>query len=130
MHSTLFMAIVTNGIAITLMAVLLLSTTKARRVHLVDDRLFGVLVILTILQSVLEVTSFMFDSKPGELNYYLNCIFNTLLLMNNGAFPFIWTIYADYKMHGSRERIKKIYPFSAIFLTIDSSPPPLYLFCS
>ena len=118
MNSTLFMAIVTNGIAITLMAVLLLSTTKARRVHLVDDRLFGVLVILTMLQSFLEVTGFMFDSKPGELNYYLNCIFNTLLFMNNVAFPFIWAIYADYKMHGSRERIKKIYPFVAIPMVV------------
>lgn len=111
---TLYMALVTNGIAVVLLLVLLLSSSKERRVRLVDDRLFEVMVLLTVLQCILETVGFAFDGREGEISYYMNYIFSTLCFMNNSAFAFIWAAYSDFKMYGDKTRLKKYYPFVAI----------------
>ena len=114
MGTELLTVFVANSIAILMLVVLLLSSSKERRVRLVDDRMFEFMVMLTIVQCIVESVGFFFDGRAGEISYYMNYFFSALCFINNVAFALLWAIYSDYKMHGDRMRLKRYYPFVAI----------------
>ena len=104
--------LITNGIAVLLLLVVLLSMKKPLRHSLPEEKMYYAMVFLNILQCFVEVAAFWVNGKTGYRN--LSLALNVILFSNSIIFAFLATIYADYKLFADMKRIKRIYPFVAI----------------
>ena len=91
------------------MAALLFGGRFYAKKMLFDERLFCVMVYLTIAQCTIEVLSFLIDSRLFPGARALSVILNTLLFFNCIVFVFSWTVYVDYKLFGNIKRIFRVY---------------------
>ncbi len=104
--------LITNGIAVLLLLVVLLSMKKPLRHSLPEEKMYYAMVFLNILQCFVEVAAFWVNGKTGYRN--LSLALNVILFSNSIIFAFLATIYADYKLFADMKRITRIYPFVAI----------------
>lgn len=101
--------IITNITGVVLMAALLFGGRFYAKKMLFDERLFCVMVYLTIAQCTIEVLTFLIDSRLFPGARVLSVILNTLLFINCIVFVFGWTVYVDYKLFGNIRRILRLY---------------------
>lgn len=92
--------------AIFSLTALLISVYYKEEVYSYSNRIFKALVMNMILILSLEVLSWAFDGVNTQIAYVLNYGFNFLLIIFSLGVPGFWASYIDYKIHGSRERIK------------------------
>lgn len=102
---------VANGAAILLLLILIISASKNHKKIFSDEKIFFTMVTITIIQAVIETITFMVDGVNDPTFIFISWLSNTLCFMLNICFAFVWTIYTDYKIFASKERIKKIYPY-------------------
>jgi len=81
---------------------------KSREVTLsTSGKIFNRLIWVNIYMLILEILSWQFDGKLGNLNYILNYGSNMLFAWSTPLITCVWISYIDYHMHGSYERLKK-----------------------
>ena len=105
---------IANGTAILLLLIILFSSKKALRQGLFEEKIFFAMAILNIFQCFIESAGFFLDGKIGYGYHTLLILLDNILFINSGIFAYSWTVYADYKLFGDIERIKRRYPFVAI----------------
>lgn len=79
-----------------------------RKNRLTDEKLFMLMVNVLLFQTVLEMFVFAIDGKLFWGARTLNVIGNGIYFILNMVLPFAWVLYADYKVHGSNIRTKKV----------------------
>lgn len=81
------------------------------------------MLAMTIIQCVTESAAFFVDGNNFAGLREVSLVLNSLLYINNILFSFAWTVYADFKLFGDNQRIKKYYGFvgiPALLVTIGS----------
>jgi diguanylate cyclase (GGDEF)-like protein len=101
---------IVNGIGIMMMVMLRISARHSFARVDFAGRIFHSLIWATMILCALETASFYIDGKSFPMGRPLNLLLNALLFLFNAAFSFSWTMYVDYKLFGSAERIRRIYP--------------------
>ena len=83
-------------------------------------RLFRRVVLANLVVLLLELLSWHFDRRPGEVNRLLNYTFNWLFIWLNPLVPCLWASHIDYRIFGSRKRLKRrlFYGHLMIFSTM------------
>ncbi len=101
--------IITNVIGVVLMTAVLFGGGFYAKKMLFDERLFCVMVYLTIAQCTIEVVTFLIDSKLFSGARMLSVFLNSMLFINCIIFAFGWTVYVDYKLFANMKRIVRLY---------------------
>jgi diguanylate cyclase (GGDEF)-like protein len=88
--------------------VVILGAMQARRSAMsFGGKLFRAIVVTTLAMLVLEMLSWRFDTRPGEVQRVANYAFNWLLLWLSPLTVSLWASYIDYRIHGSAARLKR-----------------------
>lgn len=74
-----------------------------------SGKLFRRLILVTVYMLALEMLTWAFDRKPGQLNYYANYFFNALFAWSQLLVVAAWLCYFDYQLFTSFERLKRRY---------------------
>ncbi|MCK5388099.1 MAG: hypothetical protein KAJ22_02340, partial [Candidatus Izimaplasma sp.] len=84
-------------------------------VYSFSTKMFKVILITNLIMLVLELLSWSFEGVSGQLAWYLNYIFNFILVLLTPIIACFWASYIDHKIFNSLDRIKKrhhyLYPF-------------------
>ena len=99
--------ITANEVGLMLMLILLLHMRGRTRSVLLCDRIFRAMVYLTAVLCVLETASFLVDGRKFPLAWLLNIVSNGLLFALDIVFAYIWVLYADFRLFGSRARLRR-----------------------
>jgi diguanylate cyclase (GGDEF)-like protein len=70
-------------------------------------RLFGLIVAVTILMTLTEVGSWVFDSRPGPTQRMLNIAANWIYGWLTPLSGVLWACYLDFQVFRSRERLRR-----------------------
>lgn len=101
-------AILTSNIfGAMIITIVLISSEKARKSSLPDEKLFNALAISVLVLCVTEAFSFVVDKAqfPGAIIFIR--ISNSLLYMLDLLPSALWLAYVDYKVYESREHLIK-----------------------
>ena len=96
-----------NGIAITLLLVLLFSANRVSNHVLLDAKMFYRMLLCNLFQCIGEIIAYAIDGRGTSGFRLLALLVNAGLFIFNILFAYLWVVYADYKIFGDVERIKK-----------------------
>jgi diguanylate cyclase (GGDEF)-like protein len=71
----------------------------------VQDKMFRNFIIINMLMLVVEISSWVFDNKPGYSNYILNCITNLLLYIIGNIPCLYWALYINYYIYQDEDKL-------------------------
>lgn len=117
-----------NGVGAVLMIILLISSRMHTRSIFLDEKIFVLMVCLTLSLCVTEAASFAIDGRMFPGSRLLNRLLNVILFTANLGFSFIWTVYVDYKVYGDRNRLRKRYVWIGLPAAITMAMSVLNLF--
>ena len=117
-----------NGVGAVLMIILLISSRMHTRSIFLDEKIFVLMVWLTLSLCVTEAASFAIDGRMFPGSRLLNRLLNVILFTANLGFSFIWTVYVDYKVYGYRNRLRKRYVWIGLPAAITMAMSVLNLF--
>lgn len=105
---------IANGLGAALMLILIFSNRRKVRTVFLDEKLFLTMCILDLLMCLLETLTFVIDGRafPGARGLIL--VSNAALFATNSLFSFSWVLYADYKLFGRLDRLRRIYPLVSL----------------
>ena len=106
--------LVADGIGAVLMLVVIRHFGRNSRSRLLGDALFMLMAYLTGALCVLEAAAFLIDGRLFPLAVPVNYVLNMLLFTCSVLFSYTWTLYSDYRLFGSRERLRKRGPWIAL----------------
>ena len=111
-----------NIFAIIILITLLVVIYLTRDTINIKSRLFRVMIFATIIMNILEILSWSFDGKQGDLNYFLNYSFNFLFTALNTLVVGLWACYIDYLISKDHKTLKQNwYYFLPLFIMITLS---------
>lgn len=96
-----------NIFAIIILISLLVVIYLTRDTINIKSRLFRMMILLAIFMNATEILSWIFDGKPGNLNYFLNFTFNFLFTAINLVVVGLWACYIDYQIFRDYEKLKQ-----------------------
>lgn len=117
-----------NGVGAVLMIILLISSRMHTRSIFLDEKIFVLMVWLTLFLCVTEAASFAIDGRMFPGSRLLNRLLNVILFTADLGFSFIWTVYVDYKVYGDRNRLCKRYVWIGLPAAITMAMSVLNLF--
>jgi len=94
--------------ALFILLLLYINIHKQKQKILLQDRLFKIAVILNFCMIIIELLSWIFDKKPGQINLVLNTTFNLLLFvfaLTGGIFGYL---YANLQIYQDEMRLRKL----------------------
>lgn len=109
-----------NLFAIIILHLIFTSIKKSSRNILIDQKLFLILIRITLLLLIVEVMKSFADSKEGLFIIRLNLLFTTLEYLLTPIMSLIWTVYTDYKIHEDSVQIETKLPFLLVPIVISS----------
>jgi diguanylate cyclase (GGDEF)-like protein len=117
---------------IVTLGTILISISYRGEVFSYSNRLIRMIIMNLVLINTLEILSWVFEGLDGQLFFYLNYVFNFLLILLTPAIPAFIASYFDYKIYGSVERIRQrrlyLYGFGlgAILLIVNFFTPVVF----
>lgn len=100
--------LVADGASVILLSMLNVQARHNRKNRLMDEKLFMLMVNILLFQSILEAVVFLVDGKLFFGARMINIIGNCIYFILNALLPFVWVLYADYKVHVSEIRTRKV----------------------
>ena len=98
---------ISNGLAVMLMILLLISHRRRSRNLFYDDKLFSWMCSLTLILSICETVAFYLDGMNAFGVTLALRILNAFIFMSNAVFSFTWVVYVYYKLFGNFDKLKK-----------------------
>ena len=95
-----------NGIALALLFVLLLSVRARVKKQLFDDRIFELIVMLAIFGCICEVGGFVIDGKSGLSARILVQVFNSFVFTVFPIMGYLWNMFINYRIYPNQTREK------------------------
>ncbi len=104
-----------NLYAILFLVIIFITIHIKNDIYSFSSKMFKIILITNILMLILEILSWAFDGATGRYVWYLNYIFNFLLILLTPVIACFWASYIDHKIFNSKERIRRryyyLYPF-------------------
>ena len=95
-----------NGIALALLFVLLLSVRSGAKKQLFDDRIFELILMLAIIGCICEVGGFLVDGQPGFSSRILVQVFNSFVFTTFPILGYLWNLFINYRIYPNATRGK------------------------
>ena len=106
--------LIANGLGIWLMLMILFSRRKRLKILPLDGKIFYWMCRLCLILCLLETVGFALDGKNFTGVRPILFGVNTMILGLDSLLAYLWVCYVDFKLFGSRQRIRKIYLWAAI----------------
>lgn len=108
-----------NGSAFLLMLLLKLHIhSQVKKSSLFDARLLSAMIYLTMFQCIWDTVVFAIDGQSFPFARELNYIGNILYYILNVTIAYLWPLFTEYKLNGSKSRLKKQAIYSGIPLAV------------
>lgn len=106
--------ITTNCIALTILAVLLVSSHRVRQRRRPSDLTFTAMILITAAACFFETVSFAVDGMTFPCSRIIAVISNTIPYGANVTISFLWCLYVDLRLYKKESRLKKHYTWLAV----------------
>lgn len=106
--------IVTNCIALTILAVLLVSSYRVRQRRRPSDITFTAMILITAAACFFETVSFVVDGMTFPGARLTAVLANTITYGANVITSFLWCLYVDLRLYKKESRLKKHYTWLAV----------------
>lgn len=111
--------LVANGTSLFLFFVLVICRHKTKLNRRPVDRIFSVLILIGIIGTVLETTTFLVDGRPGAFFRAVCVAANTLEYFCAATIAVIWVWYVDLNLNHDMGRLKtKFVPMIVIWAVL------------
>lgn len=100
--------LVADAASAILLSLLKVQARHNRKNRPMDEKLFMLMVDILLFQSIQEALIFLVDGRLFLGARILNIVGNGIYFVLNAVLPFAWVLYADYKVHGSHMRTRKV----------------------
>ena len=111
--------VIADCTGIILMLVLLVSRYFIRRKGNLEDKFFITLVFIALAASLLELTAFLVDGRPGVLFKVLNVASNAFLYGCTTTISLVWLWYVDSNLSRDSKRIKTVFlPYVVVWAAL------------
>ena len=98
---------IVNGIGIFLMIFLLVTRIENTKERHLDDRIFDIMIWLTIAGCLAEALSFMIDGKSFAGNRALAYFLNSFCFVGTCSVGFLWCLYMDLRVFHDISKMRK-----------------------
>ncbi|QMS85376.1 GGDEF domain-containing protein [Candidatus Xianfuyuplasma coldseepsis] len=96
-----------NIYAFALLVILLFVVITKKDIFDYSRKLFYRMIVFNMVILVVEILAWAFDGINTSGAIVANYIFNVLLILMEPTMAAQWVTYVDYKIHGSRDRLRK-----------------------
>lgn len=103
--------LIANGLGAWLVGVLLLSERRSSHNISLERIFFLMMCRLNFFLCLLETLAFLVDGKLFYGARALSLGINTIVFLMNIGFAFLWACYADFKLFGDSDRLRKRMPW-------------------
>ncbi|MBQ8927617.1 MAG: GGDEF domain-containing protein [Oscillospiraceae bacterium] len=114
--------IITNCMGCAILLILLISSYFVRQRRTSEDKIFTLMIFLTISACMGEMLTYMIDGRDRPWVYPCALLGNTWLYFANIAVSFLWCLYTDLRLYRSEERIRRYYKWiglpAAVFTVV------------
>lgn len=110
---------IVNGIGIFLMIFLLVTRIENTKERHLDDRIFNIMIWLTIAGCLAEALSFMIDGKSFAGNRALSYFLNSFCFVGTCNVGFLWCLYMDLRVFHDISKMRKQAKFLIVPLLIN-----------
>lgn len=110
---------IVNGIGIFLMIFLLVTRIENTKERHLDDRIFDIMIWLTIAGCLAEALSFMIDGKSFAGNRALAYFLNSFCFVGTCSVGFLWCLYMDLRVFHDISKMRKQAKFLIVPLLIN-----------
>lgn len=111
--------IVSDGAGIVILSILLLLRIESKAAKHPEDRLFDIMVYITLGALMVEIWSFLLDGVPGQLARGLQYASSGFLFTASSGVGLAWVLYVDYLIYRSLKRLKqRLFLFAPPFLLV------------
>lgn len=97
-----------NGLAFIILAMILFASLHRRELTSVQNRLFIALISLNLLLAVVDTLGWFFNTRPGQLNFWLNNISNSLLYILAPLPAAVWLLYVFGQTGNERSGFRRL----------------------
>lgn len=110
---------IVNGTGIFLMVFLLVTRIENIEKRFADDRIFDIMIWLTIAGCIAEILTFVTDGKNFAGNRALAYFLNSFCFIGTCSVEFLWCLYVNLRIFHDIQRMKKSAKFLVVPLIID-----------
>lgn len=106
-----------NVFAIIVLTLIFFNNYHHGDFHLFEQKLFWALISSNILILIMDTLQWLLDGVPGSLSRFVLLTATVVYYILNPLPCFLWSLYADYKIHRDENRLKSIFiPMTLPFL--------------
>ena len=106
--------LITNGIGLTLLIGLLVTSFMTRERRHLDDRIFTALILTCAGACIFEPITWFVDGHPEPWAFALNYLGNTYCYLCSAICPYLWVLYVDIRLHKGTDRIRNWHPIAGV----------------
>lgn len=106
--------VIVNSIGIVLMIFLRLTRIETSENHTYENRLFNIMVWITMAGCAAELLTFLIDGKIFPGCRFCSYLLNSLCFIGTCTIGFLWCIFVEFRIFGSRQRLKKRIKFLSL----------------
>lgn len=96
--------VIVNGIAILMMAFLLVTRRKYRESIHREDKVYDLMAYLTLVGAFIEIISFLVDQQTIPYGNFLNYMSNSLCFLGTVSIAVLWCAYVDLRIYRNYTR--------------------------
>ncbi|MCK5761560.1 MAG: diguanylate cyclase [Candidatus Izimaplasma sp.] len=97
--------------------IILLGTIYLKKdVTTLTSKLFKSVVVINLVMLIIEILAWTFEGIDTQLAWHLNYFINFIFILLTPVIACLWAMYIDYKIFGSRDRLRKRYYYSYPFI--------------
>ena len=111
--------LIVNGLGIFLMAFLRLTRIENTEKQLEGEKIFDVMLWLTIAGCFIEALTFVIDGKIFPFCRAVSYALNSFLFIATCSVGFLWCLYVDFRIYNSMRRVRSRAGWLAIPLAVD-----------
>ena len=103
-----------NAASLAICAVMYIVNSRANDKHMIHNRLFRALILMTALMLVLEAGCWLVEGRAGSLPFLLNYTGEMLIYLLTPLPPLIWALYVNVQLLHDIRKLKR----AAVILSI------------
>lgn len=114
MTHNLIEILVANGVGATIIFLIILSRRKYFKNKTLSSKLFDAMLCIAFFANLIEIVTFLIDGKTFFMSRFILLLTNAICIASSISVGFLWSLYADLRIHRSDTHMKKAYRFLAI----------------
>lgn len=98
---------IVNAAGILILILSMLSRIEIAKEKHFDDKMFNLMIGITLGALAAETLTFVVDGKPGAMIHCLQYLLNGYLFLASCSVGMFWVLYVDYRIYHSIKRVRQ-----------------------